>query len=111
MAKRNLLFHPLATKDYEGAIAWYSARSVRVALAFEREVERTLQLLRTNPEVWPSFDETHRRVLLRRFPYLLVYELFGGTIWIVAVMHAKRRPRYWVRRRVPHPASDPLAGL
>jgi hypothetical protein len=39
-----------------------------------------------------------RRYLLQRFPYGLIYAVEGQTIFVVAVMHLKRKPGYWVSR-------------
>jgi toxin ParE1/3/4 len=41
-----------------------------------------------------------RKLLLRRFPYLLIYREFEGRIWVVTVAHGHRRPGYWRRRKV-----------
>jgi hypothetical protein len=39
-----------------------------------------------------------RRVVLRRFPYFIVFFDWLDEIYIVAVTHAKRRPGYWMGR-------------
>jgi hypothetical protein len=36
--------------------------------------------------------------LARGFPYVVVYLDEPERVWIVAVMHAKRRPGYWRER-------------
>lgn len=40
-----------------------------------------------------------RRVLIKGFPYLVVFELFEAEIFVYAVAHASRRPNYWRRRK------------
>ncbi len=42
---------------------------------------------------------TVRRCLLKRFPYLIVFEVDEHEIVVLAVAHAHRRPNYWKRRR------------
>jgi tRNA (Thr-GGU) A37 N-methylase len=37
-------------------------------------------------------------VLSREFPYSVVYLEQLDCVWIVAVMHAKRKPGYWRER-------------
>jgi len=39
-----------------------------------------------------------RRKQLGRFPYQLLYRVDGEEIRILAVMHKRRRPLYWVER-------------
>lgn len=41
-----------------------------------------------------------RRLLLDRFPYVLIYRpLPGGGVRVLAVAHGRRRPGYWRHRR------------
>jgi len=47
------------------------------------------------------YGPRHRRVLVRRFPYSVVYLEKGGRLWVVAVAHAKRKPFYWIKRTIP----------
>jgi len=47
--------------------------------------------------VWPN-DRRFRRHVLRRFPYVLVYELRSESIEFVAIAHTSRAPGYWLGR-------------
>jgi hypothetical protein len=40
-----------------------------------------------------------RTIVLRRFPFSLIYRFVRGDIQILAVAHFRRRPRYWSERR------------
>lgn len=98
MGESELVFHPGAEEDYVDAFAWYSDRSAVVAARFEVEIERCLGLIREAPARWPPFDPLRRRVILRTFPYSIIYELIRGRIVVLAVAHAKRKARYWRTR-------------
>ena len=52
----------------------------------------------TSPLQYPSYLHGTRRVLLKKFPFFIVFLDWQDEIYIVAVAHAKRRPGYWVRR-------------
>jgi hypothetical protein len=41
-----------------------------------------------------------RRVLLRRFPYAVIYEVHGPDVVILACMHFSRDPESWERRLI-----------
>jgi plasmid stabilization system protein ParE len=43
-------------------------------------------------------DVVARRVLLARLPYVIVFVEVDDEVRVVAVVHAKRRPGYWMRR-------------
>jgi plasmid stabilization system protein ParE len=94
----DVLFHPEVQAEYEVALAWYQARSERAASRFEAEVERVLGLINDFPEMYPKYDDEHRFVVLRRYPYSLVYQLQPGQVYVVAVAHSSRSPGYWQGR-------------
>jgi hypothetical protein len=41
-----------------------------------------------------------KRILLKRFPFSLVFVAAGGAMVVLAVAHHRRRPAYW-RSRLP----------
>ncbi len=96
--RADVLFHPEAEGDYQAALAWYEARSVRAAARFERETERVLGLIAVHPGMFPAYDEQHRFAVLRRFPYSIVYRTEPGRVVVIAVAHGSRSARYWLDR-------------
>ena len=42
MAALTLLIHKLARREYHAAFRWYAQQSLRAALGFQGEIERTL---------------------------------------------------------------------
>ncbi len=89
-----------AEEEYLAAVRWYRAHDRRVA---ERLVDRVITaetLIHEHPDAWtsppgvaPSIGA--RRVLVRGFPFALVYVELEQEIRIVAFAHSKRRPGYW----------------
>jgi toxin ParE1/3/4 len=96
-----LAFHPDAADEYVDAARWYGERSATVHDSFVTEIERGFRLIVAFPNRWPRCGRRHRRVLVRRFPYSVVYLEKGGRLWIVALAHAKRKPFYWAKRTIP----------
>lgn len=99
MSDPEVVFHPAASEEYAEAFGWYAARSEEIADHFAREVETGLAWIVEAPHRWPTLDDTHRKLSLRRFPYQVIYREFAGRLWIVAVAHGHRRPGYWKSRR------------
>lgn len=90
--------HPLAADEAEAAERWYRERNDTAATRFRRELDRVVELIAERPEAAPPYIGNTRRFLLRRFPFFVVYRVYGGHIQVVAVAHARRRPGYWVQR-------------
>ena len=46
--------------------------------------------------LWPRVE--HRACPVKRFPFRIVYRVVEGSVLVVAIAHAKRRPGYWKNR-------------
>ena len=92
-------FDPEADEELDEAVAYCEERS-RDGVRFLADVARTTSLLLQFPNVGTPVRGRFRRMILKTFPYQLVYRVHGDEIRIFAVAHLKRRPGYW-RKRLP----------
>jgi plasmid stabilization system protein ParE len=90
--------HPAALEEAQAAAEWYRQRSVPAAEMFLDEIERSVDRIRDFGEQCPPFTFGTRRLLLRRFPFAVVFRALSGRIEIIAFAHARRRPGYWRTR-------------
>lgn len=91
-------FHWKARIEYQEAIIWYANRSRDAALRFEAELDEVLRRISENPSMFPLYDEDERIVMLRRFPYGVVYLERPDELEVIAVAHLRRAPGYWQDR-------------
>ncbi len=80
------------------AVTYYEERSVGLGLDFGIEVEASVKAVCDAPERWPLRPDGTRRYLTPRFPYIVVYLYHQRHVWIIAIAHCKRKPRYWAKR-------------
>ena len=92
-------FHPEADAEFEEASLFYESRMPGLGKAFAAEIESTISLIREFPEAGLPIGTSHRRAVVARFPYSVVYRQYPDFIVVVAVAHQRRRPGYWRRRR------------
>ena len=92
------IFHPRADEEYVEAVRYYADVSPKLAARFHAEAERSIRELCRQPGRYFQFDPPARRALVQKFPYSVVFLEKEDQIWIVAVMHTKRRPGYWRER-------------
>ncbi len=92
---------PEAEAELREALFWYEQQREGLGVEFLGVVEAAMLLAASTPRRWPLWleNDRYRRVVLRRFPYALFYELRADTIEFVAVAHVRREPGYWLRRR------------
>jgi plasmid stabilization system protein ParE len=87
-----------AEGDYLDALQWYAERSQRAAAGFEKEFERALDAIGTDPERFARCGQQHRYYLMERYPFQVIYRIDRVQPLIVAVAHAAREPGYWSNR-------------
>ena len=91
-------FHPLAADEAQAAERWYRERNETASGRFQRELDRAIERISERPEAGSPYLSNTRRILLRRYPFFVVYRVRGDNVQIVAVAHARRRPGYWRAR-------------
>ncbi len=93
-------FHPEAEAEFNTAIDWYEDRTPGLGLDFADEVQAAVQRAQAFPYAWQVLEDDIRRTLVHRYPYGVLYAAEPDRLYIVAVMHLRRRPGYW-RNRLP----------
>lgn len=90
--------HPEADAEFAEAVRYYTKIDPQLGVRFYKEIERVILAACRHPDRYFRFSPPARRALARKFPYSVVYLDEPDRVWIVAVMHAKRRPDYWRAR-------------
>ncbi|MBN3905920.1 MAG: type II toxin-antitoxin system RelE/ParE family toxin [Nostoc sp. NMS1] len=89
-----------AELDIQDGFEWYEQRSSGLGSEFVRAVDSSLALIGRNPLAYPQVYRQVRRVLIRRFPYGVMYILSQDVITIIACFHVKRDPKQWQDRNI-----------
>ena len=92
--------HPEAVKDLRDAAEFYRSRAdTSLSQSLLAEFEQSVALLIQHPGLGAIWRNGRRRLLMKRFPYSLIYTVAGEQIQILAVAHHSRKPDYWRNRR------------
>lgn len=91
-------FQPAAQREILDSVAYYEQKDDGLGAKFLHEIDVTLNLISTYPESGTLINTYARRVLLNGFPYGIVYRIYENQIVILAVVHLRRKPNYWVKR-------------
>ena len=86
------IFRPEAEEEMLEARTWYEAKSPGLGLEFARAVESALHKAERHPAAYLRVAGECRRILLRRFPYMLVFLPQDGGLIVVACFHQRRDP-------------------
>ena len=93
-----VLFRPEAKTETLEAQAWYEARARGLGLEFARSVDAAVAAAVRNPDAFAPVANGCHRVLLRRFPFSMVYRVRDDEFLVIAVFHHRRNPLKLVRR-------------
>lgn len=85
-----VLVRPAADNDLAAARDWYEQRRVGLGDEFLDEIALAIQELEQGPLHPRLYYRNFRRVLLRRFPYKIFYQVIGDRIVIFRVLHTKQ---------------------
>ncbi len=92
------VFHPDADAEYGEAARFYALIDQELGARFYEEIERLIREIRRQPDLHRRYDNKVRRHFSTTFPYAVLYLDTPDRVWIVAVMHMKRKPGYWKQR-------------
>lgn len=90
---------PPAEEEMTEAALYYEAARSGFGDIFLDDIQHAIDAIRERPEIGAKVAYGFRRVLVRRFPFSIVYAVEAEAIVVVAVSHQRRRPEYWKGRK------------
>ena len=89
-----LEYSELATQDILEAWTYYENQQSGLGTRFLQMLDRVLQRVKTSPQHYSYIDATNTRrdVVLRPFPYLIVFEVFNNAVLIHRVFNTHQNP-------------------
>lgn len=97
-------FHYAARSELNDAVDWYENRRPGLGSDLLEEIYATIRRIVANPRAYAraprvaASREVHF-LPVRRYEYVVVYEILPAEIVILAVAHGRRRYQRWRRRR------------
>lgn len=91
--KFTLLIKEEADLDMAEAYKWYEDKSKDLGDEFLIELDEYFSSLESNPYLCPVRYKSYRLFPLRRFPYLIVYEIENENVIVYSVFHMSKDPK------------------
>jgi plasmid stabilization system protein ParE len=98
LAAYEVRYTALATFELTEAYAYYLDREPAAASGLMQEVSRAETFLQRNPHLYQRVGPDIRHLVLRRYPYALVYTVVEpstdrlGTVLVLGCFHSSRQP-------------------
>jgi hypothetical protein len=77
----------------------YEREREGLGFRFDAQVNTVFTRLLNNPLQFPIIEQDVRRALVRDFPYAVFFVADAHLITMLAVLHLRRHPDTWKRRR------------
>lgn len=95
-----VIFHPIADKEYRDAYLWYEERLEGLGDRFTEAIENQLNQIIAKPLLHAKKRGIYREVKADTFPYLIVYKVYDKRkiIFVSSIYHTSRNPRKKYRK-------------
>jgi len=82
-----------ADKDLINAVKYYESKQVGLGERFLNCWEQTIESLKLAPESYQKKYRNFRQILIKPFPYHIIYEIEGTTIVVYKVPYGGKHPK------------------
>ncbi len=85
--------HPKAEEDLENALNYYYEIDNKLEAKFLKYLDTTFDKILKFKNLYPYENEVVQKIVVEKFPYIVLYEQYGEIIMILAIFHTKRNPQ------------------
>lgn len=87
-----------ASHDVRSAAKYYAEEGAGLARAFLDDFDRTCSLVAQAPEIGTPIGSGFRKLVMQRYPFIVIYRFEHGRAMVFAVGHQRRHPDFWLHR-------------
>ena len=94
-------FSPIAESELQESFDWYEEQLLGLGERFLEAIDRSLNSIELNPELFPRKRKDQRQIVVIDFPFVIIYEYLKekGIINVLHVFHTSRSPKFKYKRR------------
>ncbi|MGE4418751.1 MAG: type II toxin-antitoxin system RelE/ParE family toxin [Sulfurimonas sp.] len=93
-----LKLHPLAENDLRIALNYYFDLSPKLEKRFLSYIDKQFNNILNSPNLYQYETKTSQKVVMKKFPYIIIYEQYEDIIMILAIFHTKQNPKKLTQR-------------
>jgi len=93
-----VLFKEQAVRDVEVSFLYYEEQQPGLGVQFIEQMDNTMASVSENPVLWPVRYRQVREAMVRRFPFVILYEVEENHIIVYSVFHTSQHPGKKIKR-------------
>ena len=86
---------PEARVEFDEATDWYEQRRAGLGTLFVAQVREILRRIGTDPHRHAEVYLDVRKVIVPKFPYVILYREEPDEVLVISVFHTSRDPSIW----------------
>jgi plasmid stabilization system protein ParE len=94
-----LIIKPGAVEMAREAYDWYNEQQPGLGDTFLQELEKGFEKLESWADAYSKIKKNYRQLVLRTFPYVIVFEIIKNDVVVYAVFHTSRNPSKKFRKK------------
>ena len=87
-----IILESRAINNAKASYNYYELIQLGLGDRFMKELERRIKIIQLNPKLFRKIKDDIRQVSLKKFPFVIIYEIFENIIIVYAVFHTSRNP-------------------
>ena len=87
-----------AENDFDKSYEYYLEKSLKIANSFFLSINICLDNVKQNPLSFPIAHKDIRKCTVKKFPFVIYYQIEGSIVKLIAIFHTSRNPEIWNER-------------
>jgi hypothetical protein len=93
MRKFQVVILEKAFQEIENAKDYYDNNQINLGTSFTKEVFSILEILETNPLLFPVKFNNIREAVIKKFPFVIIFEILSNDdVVVLSIFHFRRNP-------------------
>ena len=89
-----------AESDFDNSYKFYYYESPKIAETFFQRINISLEKIKKTPISFPEVHKNLRKYTVKKFPFVIYYQVVAYSIRVIAIFHTSRNPEIWNERIV-----------
>lgn len=74
------------------AYNWYENQKTGLGDTFLKAIDKTINTIQKSPDAYTQI-QNHQQIPVKKFPFVIIYEVVKKTLYVDAVFHTSRDPK------------------
>ena len=84
-----------AEVDFDKSYEYYLENSLKIADTFFKIINSSIENIKQSPFSFPVAYKNIRKYIVKKFPFVIYFQIEDSIIKVIAIFHTSRNPEIW----------------